>query len=79
MTKKALLHGTVETMAGRVLRDACVVIDAGKIVSVEEKGTALEGCEVFDATGATVTPGFIDAHLHFPQYRIMRINRGLIT
>ena len=68
MTKKALLHGTVETMAGRVLRDACVVIDAGKIVSVEEKGTAPEGCEVFDVTGTTVTPGFIDAHTHIGTY-----------
>ena len=57
MTKKALLHGTAETMTGRVLRDACIVIDGGKILSVEEKGTAPAGCEVIDVAGAVVFLG----------------------
>lgn len=41
-----------------------ILIDGGKIVAIGEKVNAPEGCEVFDAKGMLVTPGFIDAHTH---------------
>src|SRR6218665_4004491 len=37
-----------------------VVIEDGVIVA----GTATEGAEVVDGTGATLLPGFIDTHAH---------------
>ncbi len=41
-----------------------MLIDGGRIVAIGEKVNAPEGCEVFDAKGCLVTPGFIDAHTH---------------
>ena len=41
-----------------------MLIDAGKIVAIGETVAAPEGCEVFDAAGRLVAPGFIDAHTH---------------
>ena len=41
-----------------------ILIDEGKIVAIGEKVSAPEGCEVFDALGCLVAPGFIDAHTH---------------
>jgi len=41
-----------------------LLIDEGKIVAIGEKVNAPEGCEVFDAQGMLVCPGFIDAHTH---------------
>ena len=41
-----------------------MLIDQGRIVAIGEKVNAPEGCEVYDAKGLLVTPGFIDAHTH---------------
>ena len=41
-----------------------MLIDSGKIVAIGETVKAPEGCEVIDAQGCLVTPGFIDAHTH---------------
>lgn len=41
-----------------------MLIDGGKIVAIGETVDAPAGCEVFDAKGALVCPGFIDAHTH---------------
>ena len=41
-----------------------LLIDGGKIVAIGETVDAPAGCEVFDAKGALVCPGFIDAHTH---------------
>ena len=41
-----------------------LLIDGGKIVAMGETVDAPAGCEVFDAKGGLVTPGFIDAHTH---------------
>ncbi len=41
-----------------------MLIDGGKIVSIGETVNAPEGCEIIDAEGALVCPGFIDAHTH---------------
>ena len=41
-----------------------MLIDGGKIVAIGETVNAPEGCQVIDAKGALVCPGFIDAHTH---------------
>ena len=41
-----------------------MLIDAGKIVAIGEIVDAPAGCEVIDAAGKLVCPGFIDAHTH---------------
>ncbi|MBQ2954484.1 MAG: amidohydrolase [Clostridia bacterium] len=41
-----------------------MLVDAGKIVAIGERVDAPEGCEVIDAEGKLVCPGFIDAHTH---------------
>ena len=41
-----------------------LLIDAGKIVAIGETVDAPAGCEVIDAAGKLVCPGFIDAHTH---------------
>lgn len=41
-----------------------MLIDQGKIIAIGVVVDAPENCEVYDAQGALVTPGFIDAHTH---------------
>lgn len=39
--------------------------DDGVIAQVAEHIDALAGCTVYDASGLTVSPGFVDGHVHF--------------
>ena len=39
--------------------------DDGVIAQVEEHIDAPAGCTVYDASGLTVSPGFVDGHVHF--------------
>jgi imidazolonepropionase-like amidohydrolase len=57
----ALTNARVVVEPGRVLNDATVVIRNGIIQSVGT-GDAPAGARVWDLTGHTVYPGFIDAH-----------------
>ena len=41
-----------------------ILIDEGKIVAIGEVVNAPEGCEVYDAQGCLVIPGFVDGHTH---------------
>ncbi|MDZ7779520.1 MAG: dihydroorotase [Gemmatimonadota bacterium] len=68
MSGKTLLRG------GRVVdpsqeldgvRD--VLLESGKVVSVEADTTAPEDAEVVDCTGLVVTPGLIDVHVHLRE------------
>jgi imidazolonepropionase-like amidohydrolase len=52
-------------VASEPIEGGTVLLDAGKIVAVEEPGFAVPaGAEVVDAAGKWVLPGFIDAHAH---------------
>jgi guanine deaminase len=58
--------------SARALRhypDGFVVVDAGRVVSVGEAPPA--GIAVDDHRGRLILPGFIDAHIHFPQVDVI--------
>ncbi|HYR74247.1 MAG TPA: dihydroorotase [Pyrinomonadaceae bacterium] len=45
-----------------------LLIEDGRVVGLSSHGDGLpEGCEVFDATGLVVAPGFIDMHVHLRE------------
>ena len=46
------------------LRDV-LIGDDGVIAQVAEHIDAPAGCTVYDASGLTVSPGFVDGHVHF--------------
>lgn len=46
------------------LEDATIVVDGGKFLGVGTGVTVPHGCPVYDASGLTVSPGFVDAHSH---------------
>lgn len=46
------------------LRDV-LIGDDGVIAEIAEKIVSPDGCQVFDAAGLTVSPGFVDGHVHF--------------
>ena len=56
----------------RHIPDGIVLVENGRIVAVEP-ANRLPGldCPVADHRGCLVMPGFIDAHLHFPQLDIV--------
>jgi len=56
--------GTVKTITQGDIPEGEILIDNGKILAVGAHVDAPEGCEVFDAGGKLVTPGFVDAHTH---------------
>ncbi|HSM05711.1 MAG TPA: amidohydrolase family protein [Longimicrobiales bacterium] len=58
----ALVGARVVTAPGQVMDDATVVIRNGIIQSVGRNQQAPAGARVWDMSGLTVYPGFIDAH-----------------
>ena len=51
----------------RVIRDASVAVDQGKIVAIDkaaEIAKRFAGREVIDGRRTVATPGFVDCHLH---------------
>ena len=56
--------GARAVLPGRVVKDAVILYENGKIVDVGEKLPIPEGAEVIDAKGAYVGPGFVDIHVH---------------
>lgn len=69
MGRLALTGGSVITMdpGDRILAPGFVLVEEGQITQVGEGDpppSALEGCEVLDATGCAVMPGFVNAHTH---------------
>ena len=61
MMQRLIQHGKLVT--AQEIRTADLLIRDGKIAAIGEHLPA-EGCEVYDASGCLVFPGFIDAHTH---------------
>src|SRR5262245_32270209 len=72
-TTTAILHATVvhpERAPGEAIaKDQTIVIEGERIRSVGPSARAVvpRGAQVFDARGKWITPGLIDAHVHFFQ------------
>ncbi len=64
---KAIINGKIYTMNGNVYEDGMIVFDK-KIIYVGEKTDKFDVDEVFDVSGAVVTPGLIDAHCHMGMF-----------
>jgi len=62
-----ITHANVLTMDGRAPRARCVAIEGERIAAVGLRDSDCDrrGATVIDARGATVIPGFNDAHVHF--------------
>lgn len=60
ITRANVVDGVSETR----IRNATIVIRAGKIESIRENGTVPQGARVLDAANRWVAPGLIDAHTH---------------
>jgi N-acyl-D-amino-acid deacylase len=58
----AIRGGTLIDGTGSVRRRADIGIDGGRIVEI---GETVRGADELDASGALVTPGFIDLHTHY--------------
>ncbi len=57
-----LKASTVLDGKGKALHNTIIVVESGKIARIG--GTAPQGAAVYDLTGLTVSPGWIDAHVH---------------
>jgi len=69
-----LRGATVITMkADEVLKNADIVVENNRIKSVGARGSVPTGAKVFDVSGKTITPGFIDTHAHW-----FEIRRGIL-
>ena len=67
-----LLNGNIHTMDPRRPRASAVAIAGARFLAVgsdmEMRALLIPGGRVVDLRGATVVPGFIDAHIHFLSY-----------
>lgn len=61
----ALKAGTlIDGTGAPPLHDVTVLVEAGRIASLENGGRIPPGAEVVNLANATVLPGFVDAHVH---------------
>src|SRR5260370_4427471 len=57
-----LKASTVLDGKGKILHNTVIVVEGGKIARLG--GSAPQGATTFDLSGLTVSPGWIDAHVH---------------
>ncbi|MBF4694488.1 amidohydrolase [Fusibacter ferrireducens] len=61
-------NAEIYTMAGEIIADGCILIEAGKIKEIGVDLVAPLDATVVDASGKKVFPGFIDAHCHIGMW-----------
>lgn len=64
----AIVNGNIVTMAGREFSQGQILIEGTKIKAVGQELAIPQGCQVIDAQGRLVLPGFIDAHSHIGMW-----------
>jgi imidazolonepropionase-like amidohydrolase len=67
---KALVGGTLlDGLGGPPVKDAVVVVRDSRIVCAGPRAACAvpEGAEILDLKGLSITPGLVDAHVHFCQ------------
>ncbi|MCP9463054.1 MAG: dihydroorotase [Nitrospira sp.] len=62
-----LIKGGQVIDPGRYVGTGDVLIEGGKIAAVGRDLPAPSGCDVIDARGLLVLPGFVDLHVHFRE------------
>lgn len=67
--RHAFVGGTVyDGTGGPPIADGVVIVANGRITAVGPQGTPLpDGIDVIDCRGRFVTPGLVDAHVHYSQ------------
>ncbi|MBO6527752.1 amidohydrolase family protein [Erythrobacter sp.] len=60
----AFTGATIHTMAGPVIENGTLVIEAGRIVAVGADGAVPADAEIRDASGMVIMPGIVDTHSH---------------
>lgn len=55
----AIVGGDIHTVTGSFIRQGTILVKGGKILEVGQSVAVPEGAEVIDATGKTITPGFV--------------------
>lgn len=55
----AIVGGDIHTVTGPVLRQGTILMQDGKILDVGQSVAVPEGATVIDASGKTITPGFV--------------------
>ena len=60
--------------AARTLEDGCLLVEGGRVAGVSARPP--EGMEVVDFSGRFILPGFIDAHVHYPQVDVIASSSG---
>ncbi len=74
---KAIINGKIITMEKEDFDSGTILInDQGKIKKIGTKIEIPEGCEVIDAQGRYILPGFIDAHTHLGIYEEIYSHEG---
>ncbi|NVK86475.1 MAG: amidohydrolase family protein [Gammaproteobacteria bacterium] len=62
LNKVAFTNATVYTEPGKKIERATLIIDNGRIESIERGGKVPQDAKIIDLTGHTVYPGFIDPY-----------------
>ena len=63
-----IINAKILTMAGNAIDNGFIRINNGKIAEIGKMRDGLCDEEILDACGATVMPGFIDAHTHLGMF-----------
>ena len=68
-TKYMTLKGaTIFDGNGNTIKNGVIVIREDKIEDIGDSTTEIpSGSEIIDVTGKFITPGFVDAHVHYVQ------------
>lgn len=66
--KLAIINGYVIDPTQGINAGKNLLIERGKIIGLSSTSESLpEGCEIFDARGLVVAPGFVDVHVHLRE------------